>query len=69
VIFFLSQRPLVPLIQGCQMVSLQTKNPNLGIFWRTLEWKIVVVKSSVAVIKLLPVSVCRKAQIQRDQFL
>jgi hypothetical protein len=27
--------------QGCQMVSFQTKNPNLGIFWSTLEWKIL----------------------------
>jgi hypothetical protein len=42
VIFFLGQRPLVPLIQGCQMVSFQTKNPNLGIFWRTLEWKMLL---------------------------
>jgi hypothetical protein len=25
--------------QGCQMVYFQTKNPNLGKFWRTLEWK------------------------------
>jgi hypothetical protein len=23
--------------QGCQMVSFQTKNPNLGKFWRALE--------------------------------
>jgi hypothetical protein len=22
------------VIQGCQMVSFQTKNPNLGKFWR-----------------------------------
>jgi hypothetical protein len=27
--------------QGCQMVSFQTKNPYLGIFWRALEWKIL----------------------------
>jgi hypothetical protein len=26
--------------QGCQMVYLQTKNFNLGKFWRALEWKI-----------------------------
>jgi hypothetical protein len=25
--------------QGCQMVYLQTKNPNLGTFWRAVEWK------------------------------
>jgi hypothetical protein len=23
--------------QGCQMVCFQTKNPNLGKFWRALE--------------------------------
>jgi hypothetical protein len=27
---------------GCQMVCFQTKNPNLGKFWRVLEWKILV---------------------------
>jgi hypothetical protein len=26
--------------QGCQMVCFQTKNPNLGKFWRVLQWKI-----------------------------
>jgi hypothetical protein len=26
--------------QGCQMVCFQTKYPNLGKFWRALEWKI-----------------------------
>jgi hypothetical protein len=26
--------------QGCQMVCFQTKNPNLGKFWRALEWKL-----------------------------
>jgi hypothetical protein len=25
--------------QGCQMVSFPTKNPNLGTFCRTLQWK------------------------------
>jgi hypothetical protein len=25
--------------QGCQMVCFQTKNPNLGKFWRALDWK------------------------------
>jgi hypothetical protein len=25
--------------QGCQMVSFQTKNPNLGKFWRAIDWK------------------------------
>jgi hypothetical protein len=28
--------------QGCQMVCFQTKNPNLGKFWRVLQWKIFV---------------------------
>jgi hypothetical protein len=30
------------LKQGCQMVCFQTKNPNLGKFWRVLQWKIMV---------------------------
>jgi hypothetical protein len=28
--------------QGCQMVCFQAKNPNLGKFWRALEWKMLV---------------------------
>jgi hypothetical protein len=28
--------------QGCQMVCFQTKNPNLGKFWKALEWKMLV---------------------------
>jgi hypothetical protein len=31
-----------PKAQGCQMVCFQTKNPNLGKFWRALEWKMLV---------------------------
>jgi hypothetical protein len=27
---------------GCQMVYFQTKNPNLGKFWRALEWKMLL---------------------------
>jgi hypothetical protein len=27
--------------QGCQMVYFQTKNPNLGKFWRSMQWKMV----------------------------
>jgi hypothetical protein len=27
--------------QGCQMVCFQTKNTNLGKFWRTLDWKML----------------------------
>jgi hypothetical protein len=25
--------------QGCQMVCFQTKDSNLGKFWKALEWK------------------------------
>jgi hypothetical protein len=28
--------------QGCQMVYFQTKNPNLGTFWRALERKMFI---------------------------
>jgi hypothetical protein len=28
--------------QGCQIVCFQTKYPNLGKFWRALEWKMLV---------------------------
>jgi hypothetical protein len=28
--------------QGCQMVYFKTKKPNMGIFWRALEWKMLV---------------------------
>jgi hypothetical protein len=30
------------VVQGCQMVCFQTKNPNWGKFWRALEWKMLV---------------------------
>jgi hypothetical protein len=29
-------------LQGCQMVYLQTKNFNSGMFWRSLEWDVLV---------------------------
>jgi hypothetical protein len=29
-------------VQGCQMVCFQTKDPNLGKFWRVLHWKTLV---------------------------
>jgi hypothetical protein len=29
-------------LQGCQIVCFQTKNPNLGKFWRVLLYKILV---------------------------
>jgi hypothetical protein len=28
--------------KGCQMVSFQTKNTNLGKFWRALKWKLLL---------------------------
>jgi hypothetical protein len=28
--------------QGCQMLHFHTKNTNLGISWRALEWKMLV---------------------------
>jgi sulfite exporter TauE/SafE len=28
--------------QGCQMAYFQTKNPNLGKFWRVLQWKMLL---------------------------
>jgi hypothetical protein len=30
------------LQQGCQMAYFQTKNPNLGEFWRVLQWNELV---------------------------
>jgi hypothetical protein len=33
---------LLPPEQGCQMVSFQTKNPFLGKFWRSLDWKMFI---------------------------
>jgi hypothetical protein len=27
---------------GCQTVGFKTQNPNLGKFWRALEWKMLV---------------------------
>jgi hypothetical protein len=30
---------LSPTLHGCQMVYFQTKNPNLGKFWRAFDWK------------------------------
>jgi hypothetical protein len=34
-------RQLCNTEQGCQMVYFQTKNINLGQFWRALEWKML----------------------------
>jgi hypothetical protein len=30
------------LLQGCQMVSFQTKNPNLGKFLSALDTKVLI---------------------------
>jgi hypothetical protein len=30
------------LSQGCQMAYFHTKNPNLGKFWRALDWKMFI---------------------------
>jgi hypothetical protein len=30
------------LNQGCQMVCFQDKNPNLGKFWRVLDWTMLM---------------------------
>jgi hypothetical protein len=34
--------------QGCQMVSFQTGNSNLGKFWRCLDGKIVIYFMSIS---------------------
>jgi hypothetical protein len=30
------------LFPGCQLVYFQTKNPDLGTFWRALDWKMML---------------------------
>jgi hypothetical protein len=37
-----SEKAASHLEQGCQMAYFQTKNPNLGKFWRVLQWKMLV---------------------------
>jgi hypothetical protein len=37
-----AQSEKLNLLQGCQMVSSQAKNNNMGIFWRALEWKMLI---------------------------
>jgi hypothetical protein len=36
--------------QGCQMVCFQTKNPYLGKFWRTLDWKMLAYCIAICII-------------------
>jgi hypothetical protein len=38
---FASQRFFSPVELGCQMVTFQTKNPNLGKFWRAIDGKML----------------------------
>jgi hypothetical protein len=38
-IYFIQRNSSPGLSQGCQMVCFLTKNPNLGKFWRVLQWK------------------------------
>jgi hypothetical protein len=40
-LFYLTDK-IVTYMQGCQMACFQTKNPNLGKFWRVLLRKIFV---------------------------
>jgi hypothetical protein len=39
---FCSSCQASPRKQGCQIVCFQTKNPNLGKFWRALELKMML---------------------------
>jgi hypothetical protein len=32
----------MPYTQGCLMAYFQTKNPNLGQFWRVMQWNMLV---------------------------
>jgi hypothetical protein len=48
---FVSKNKLAQILshnQGCQMVSFQTKNPNLGKFWWALDWKMLIYINSMA---------------------
>jgi hypothetical protein len=33
---------MLVLLKSCQMEYFQTKNRNLGKFWRVLQWKMLV---------------------------
>jgi hypothetical protein len=35
---------------GCQMVYFQTKKPNLGNFWRVLQWNMLVYFTAICYI-------------------
>jgi hypothetical protein len=50
--------------QGCQMVCFQTKNPNLGKFWRVLQWKSLVYFTTIwRILLLLEIFNCRLVYI------
>jgi hypothetical protein len=34
--------------QGCQMAYFPTKNPDLGKFWRVLQWNMLVYNMSIS---------------------
>jgi hypothetical protein len=40
--FAIGKQNVTHLNQGCQMFYFHTKNPDLGIFWRALECKLLV---------------------------
>jgi hypothetical protein len=42
--FYTEEFVLTPAdwLQGCQLVYFHTQNPNLGMFWRTWEWKMLL---------------------------
>jgi hypothetical protein len=63
--------------QGCQMTCFQTKNPNLGKFWRDLQWTILVYFMAIwSILQLFsifveiwyifPVLVCKLYQEKSD---
>jgi hypothetical protein len=41
---------------GCQMIAFLTKNTNLGIFWKTMEWKMLLYILAIYII-LRPVGI------------
>jgi hypothetical protein len=47
------------MAQGCQMVCFQNKNPNLGKFWRVLQWKILVYFTTIrSILRPLEINYC-----------
>jgi hypothetical protein len=38
-------------LQGCQMVFIQTKNPNLGKFWRVLQRKMLYFNAICSILR------------------